>query len=89
MGEGCSTAGLPGVTEVIIGEGGSGATGERAATLMVRERRTGGWGVVMWVSQGQRGELETQKSPGYLTSDPMTSSTSNTERAQKQGQSDF
>lgn len=27
-----------GVTEVIIGDGGSGATGERAAMLMVRER---------------------------------------------------
>lgn len=27
-----------GVTEVTIGDGGSGATGERAAMLMVRER---------------------------------------------------
>lgn len=44
MEEACSSAGLTGLTEVIIGEGGSGGTGERAAALMVRDRDVRGWG---------------------------------------------
>lgn len=43
-----SRVGVTGVTEVIIGDGGSGATGERATRLMVRERRTG---FLTWVGE--------------------------------------
>lgn len=50
--EGAETAGsrvgLTGVTEVIIGEGGSAATGERATMLMVRE---GYAGFLTWVDE--------------------------------------
>lgn len=41
LGASGSTVGVTGVTDVIIGEGGSGATGDRATTL-IGARETGG-----------------------------------------------